>query len=300
MNSTNLDRQWVDFREQNGSRKLFSRPPLLSSHHSGWQEIHLEYHHQQDQEVPEHCLALHHISIKLNAPALNERWMDGHFQREWQQPGYVGLIPAGISHRSASCYRGEVLIIGLASAQLTRAAEGWLDLDYHCLRPCFTLHLDPLILQLGLALKAELETNCGAGSLLVDSIANVLSIHLLQHYSTRQILANPVRGKLSVQQLHQVTEYIQGHLAQQIHLADLAQVTGLSQYYFSRMFRQSFGIPPYRYLLQQRIEQAKKLLRRQELSILEIAYQCGFANQSHFTKQFHKMTGVSPKIYQSS
>jgi AraC family transcriptional regulator len=280
MNTTNLDLGWVDFREQHGSRKLFPRPPLLSSHRAGWQGVHLEYHHQQAQEVPEHCLTLHHVSIKLNAPALNERWLDGQFQREWQQPGYVGLIPAGLSHRSASRYRGEVLIIGLTTAQLASAAAGWLDLDQVWLRPCFTLQSDPLILQLGLALKAELETNCCGGALFVDSIANVLSIHLLQHYSTRQVTFTKANGKLSVQQLHQVLDYIQCHLAHQIHLADLAQVTGLSQYYFSRLFRQSLGISPYKYLLQQRVEHAKKLLKKQELSILEIAYQCGFAQNN--------------------
>jgi AraC family transcriptional regulator len=58
------------------------------------------------------------------------------------------------------------------------------------------------------------------------------------------------------------------------------------------------GIAPYQYLVQQRVERAKQLLKQQATSISDIALDCGFANQTHFTKVFRQMTGMTPKAYQ--
>ncbi|KAB8321278.1 helix-turn-helix transcriptional regulator [Tolypothrix campylonemoides VB511288] len=57
------------------------------------------------------------------------------------------------------------------------------------------------------------------------------------------------------------------------------------------------GVTPYQYVLQQRIERAKVLLRHRERAISDIALECGFANQSHFTKHFRQFTGMTPKAY---
>jgi AraC family transcriptional regulator len=59
------------------------------------------------------------------------------------------------------------------------------------------------------------------------------------------------------------------------------------------------GIAPYQYLLQQRIERAKQLLKQTELSIVEIALDCGFSSHSHLSKQFRSFTGVTPKTYRA-
>ncbi|MEM6437140.1 MAG: helix-turn-helix transcriptional regulator [Cyanobacteria bacterium P01_D01_bin.115] len=76
----------------------------------------------------------------------------------------------------------------------------------------------------------------------------------------------------------------------------------MSESHFSRCFKQSVGIAPYQYLLQQRVERAKQLLKQpaprpQTLSISDIALECGFANQTHLTKVFRQITGVTPKAY---
>jgi len=72
----------------------------------------------------------------------------------------------------------------------------------------------------------------------------------------------------------------------------------MSESHFSRSFKQSAGIAPYQYLMQQRVERAKQLLKQQAISISDIALDCGFANQTHLTKVFRQMTGVTPKAYQ--
>lgn len=104
---------------------------------------------------------------------------------------------------------------------------------------------------------------------------------------------------LPAYKLQQVIEYIHQHLHQEIQLADLADVAKMSQFYFCRLFKQSIGTSPYQYLIQQRVERAKHLLQYEEMTISEIALECGFSNQSHFTNRFQQVTGVTPKVYRN-
>jgi AraC family transcriptional regulator len=95
-------------------------------------------------------------------------------------------------------------------------------------------------------------------------------------------------------------------LTQDLSILDLATLTGMSESHFSRSFKRSVGITPYQYLIQQRVERAKQLLEQRfsrgeappTISISSIALDCGFANQTHLTKVFRQMTGMTPKAYQ--
>ncbi|WP_302885419.1 helix-turn-helix domain-containing protein [Kovacikia minuta] len=80
-------------------------------------------------------------------------------------------------------------------------------------------------------------------------------------------------------------------------MTDLSSLLGMSEFYFSRQFKQATGISPYQYLLQQRIERAKQLLKRSNHSIADIALTCGFNSHSHLSKQFRQLTGTTPKAY---
>jgi AraC family transcriptional regulator len=106
-------------------------------------------------------------------------------------------------------------------------------------------------------------------------------------------------GGLPQRQLQQILEYIHAHLERDIKLADLAGATGMSQFHFSHLFKQSIGTSPYQYLLQQRIERAKQLLKQTDRSIIDIAFECGFNSHSHLSKQFRQLAGTTPKSYRS-
>ncbi|MEM1369587.1 MAG: helix-turn-helix transcriptional regulator [Cyanobacteria bacterium P01_H01_bin.15] len=86
-------------------------------------------------------------------------------------------------------------------------------------------------------------------------------------------------------------------LDQRIQLAALAKLSGMSQLHFSHLYKQSWGISPYQYLLQQRIDKAKQLFKQHDRMIADIALECGFNSHSHLSKQFRQSTGVSPKVY---
>jgi AraC family transcriptional regulator len=95
-------------------------------------------------------------------------------------------------------------------------------------------------------------------------------------------------------------DYINDHLDRDIKLADLATLLDMSQFHFSHLFKQSLDTSPYQYLLQQRVERAKQLLKQTERSIMDIALDCGFSSHSHLSKQFRQLTGITPKAYRTN
>lgn len=99
--------------------------------------------------------------------------------------------------------------------------------------------------------------------------------------------------------LKKVKAFIEEHLDENLTLSELAGVVNISKYYFSRLFKQSVGVSPYRYLMQQRIEEAKRLLSQTDWPIAQIALRTGFGSQSHLSKTFKKFTGISPSAYRS-
>ena len=82
-----------------------------------------------------------------------------------------------------------------------------------------------------------------------------------------------------------------------IKLEDLASYIGITQFHFSRLFKQSTGMSPHQYVMQQRIERAKQLLKKADISIADIAFNCGFSSQSHLGKYFRPFTGMTPRKY---
>nr|WP_242038704.1 AraC family transcriptional regulator [Chroococcidiopsis sp. [FACHB-1243]] len=133
------------------------------------------------------------------------------------------------------------------------------------------------------------------GQLYVESLTQVLVIHLLRHYST---FTQPITFEdrsLSPTRLQQAIEYIHTHLERDLSLIEIAQVINVSPTYFASLFKRATGISPHQYVVQQRVERAKLLLSKTDLAIADIALQVGFSNQSHLTRHFKRLTGVTPK-----
>lgn len=146
----------------------------------------------------------------------------------------------------------------------------------------------------------ELKQENLGSRLYIDSLANILAVRLLRQYSSSKSHLSVYEGGLPQRQLLQVLEYIHEHLDRDIKLADLAGSIGMSQFHFSHLFKQSIGTPPYQYLIQQRIERAKQLLKKTDRSIVDIALECGFNSHSHLSKQFRQLAGMTPKAYRSN
>jgi transcriptional regulator GlxA family with amidase domain len=105
------------------------------------------------------------------------------------------------------------------------------------------------------------------------------------------------RGGLAAWQVRRAKELIDANLDGQLPLSHIAEACGLSTRHFARAFRQSTGVPPHRWLLSRRIDHAKGLMRDPAMSLAKVALACGFADQSHFTRMFTTLMGLSPGLW---
>lgn len=148
---------------------------------------------------------------------------------------------------------------------------------------------------IAMLLLAELRSGGMMGQLYVESLTQVLVIHLLQHYSKSAQIITSENRSLTHAQLQQAIDYIHTHLDRDLSLVELASVVNISPTYFASLFKHAMVISPHQYVIQQRVERAKLMLRKTNLAIADIALQVGFSSQSHLTQQFKRFTGMTPK-----
>jgi AraC family transcriptional regulator len=97
-----------------------------------------------------------------------------------------------------------------------------------------------------------------------------------------------------------VAQYIQQNLDKDLSLAELAAVVYMSPYHFARLFKDSTGVPPHRFVVRQRIARARGVLATPELSIAQVARMVGFRTPSHFTTVFRRVLGITPGAYRTA
>lgn len=292
-----MDIAIIDYRQVNAASLLLPKPSILSS--SGWSDIHIELYQQPKFEIAEHQHTMHVIAYGLDclsgACSSGERWLDGKLERERRSPGNIAIIPAGISHRCNWESSARFGILAIEPALLTQVGQDWVNPDRIELIPQFMTEQDTLMQGIFSTLREEVETGGMGSHLLIDSLKTALAIHLLRKYCiTRPRISSYTNG-LSKSKLLQVTDYINEHLHQDLKLSEIAALAQMSPYHFLRLFKQSMGVTPHQYILQRRIEKAKYLLQHSELSIADIAVRVGFCDQSHLTRCFKRIVGVTPK-----
>jgi len=112
-------------------------------------------------------------------------------------------------------------------------------------------------------------------------------------------VAERTDGNLPECRLRRVTAYIDENLQRELRLAELSAVVHMSPYHFARLFKRSMGVSPHRFLVRQRIDEARALLAARTVPIAEIARAVGFRTPSHFTTTFRRVTGMTPSAYRS-
>jgi AraC family transcriptional regulator len=274
-------------------------PPIYSSEPQGWKNIVVEEFCQPPGQETYQSQTEHTICISLNnRPSRLSQVMGDRRYTGLVTQGDIAIAPAGELFFCQWSEQDKYLRIRIASQFLQQVAQEALEIsrDRAELLSEFRVR-NPQIEAIAMMLLTELKNGGLAGQLYVESLTNILTVHLLRNYSAAQRYVTSDHGKLGDRQLIQVTDYISDHLAQDIKLSDLAKLLGMSQFHFARLFKQSIGVTPHQYVLQQRLERAKHLLKQTELPVMEIAMLCGFSSHSHLGKWIRQHTGMAPKDY---
>lgn len=280
-----------------------SKLPLVSSQALGWEPILVEEFQEppggvelQSEADPTIVLSLAAKPNRIHQVLGNRRYTGLYHQ------GDIAITPAGLPSAYESEGNDHYLYIQIPSPFLQQIAREAIEIHPNRVEliPEFCVR-NPQIEQILMLLRSELHQGGGGiGRLYIESLANALVVQLLRNYSTAQPRVAVYKGGLGDRKLLQVTNYINDYLDRDIKLTDLAQLLGMSQSHFSHLFKQSMGISPHQYLLQQRVERAKQLLKQTERSVMEIALACGFDSHSHLSKQFRQFTGMTPKAYRTN
>lgn len=238
---------------------------------------------------------MHRLGIHFGPPVNADCQCGGRRMRRVQKPGDIDVIPAGLDgswEDDADC---RILRVSLDPSRLEQVAE---DLGRDAgkieLQPRFQLR-DVGIEAICRAIKADLEADMPSDPLYIDLLANALAIRLIETSSGSSLKPETRIGqKLTARQLRMLTEYIETHLDQRLHLADLAVVAGISITRLKTLFRNSTGISVHQYVIRRRVEYARALMTTTDMAASEIALAAGFAHQSHMATTMRRLTGQTP------
>ncbi|MFQ4144272.1 AraC family transcriptional regulator [Chlorogloeopsis sp. ULAP02] len=282
---------------QNKLPLILPRSPILVSDGSRWTNIHFAHFQQPPCNVPEHISLRHTLCMNVGKPVRLEQVVDGKLKVVDSIPGDLAIYPAHLSQQFRWNKEAEFFNLFLEPSFLTEVSYDVFGSDHLELIPHLATLVDPLVQQIGFALKTSLEIDGENSSLYADAIAYALVVHLLARYSTHSRQIKPIPGGFTQTQWKQIIDFINANLDKNINLAELAKIVQLSPYHFAHLFKKSINTSPHQYVIRCRIERAKQLMVMGNLSLVTIAQMVGFASQGHFTYHFKRLVGVTPKVY---
>ena len=257
----------------------------------------LEYFEAEPASMPTDRYEQHHIILNLrDEPHRLENWRDGEHRDFIYHKNEIIVTPAGVESGWRWHVKTKCIIITLEPAKFEKFAQTELGilLSTGQLKdlPQF---LDEDITQSGIQLLEALQSSIGS-QVMFESFARVFLTKLILKYGLQEEEYDFSKS-FTAQDYKQVLDYIAVNYGNNILLEDIAEQANLSPSHFSRLFKQTIGQSPYQFLMTYRIEQAKKMLDNPQTLMIDIAMNCGFSDQAHFSRVFKKIEGITPKQY---
>ncbi|RAM48560.1 MAG: AraC family transcriptional regulator [Hapalosiphonaceae cyanobacterium JJU2] len=294
--STSLNLDMTNLEDLN---QVLYHPPLLTSQKANWSNIFLAHYQHPGSEICEHRMQQLTLEIMdVNSWTHHERRMGKNHFSYRMGGGEITLCPAHTSHWTSWKETISFTILTFKYPFFEKIADEILDSQQIEFEPKWKI-FDPLIQNIVNALKADVKAGCPAGKLYGESFGTALAVHLIKNFSVSKSYFPEYSDGLPKYKLKQVIDYIEANLSEDIKLADLANTVGISCYYFCRLFKQSLQMTPHQYVIYRRIELAKQLLQQSDFSIADVALLCGFAHQSHLSRHFQRLVGMSPKKFRN-
>jgi AraC family transcriptional regulator len=186
------------------------------------------------------------------------------------------------------------LQLGVSDAALMACSDGaYGEVE---LRPARKF-AEPRLSAMVAAVHAEMVAGFPSGRLFLDSVEQAMAVTLVNGHAVRHRPVQLYRGGLGSARLRRIRELVHAKMEDDLSLDEMAQSVGLSTAHFARMFRKSTGETPHQFVLRQRLERAKAMLRGPDARVLDVAVACGFKTQQHFAQVFRDVWGVSPTEY---
>ena len=267
-----------------------------------------------DPERSERAHALTGALTAAAARAIEERFFREHFYREWivavspPESGAAGmLVAADKDQRIVGANRGARTSLLLDDLKLRSGISLWafFERDAALFGRKDTGDIPTRLIVAGSdetwpALVTPPERSSDAWSTAAATALHARPRLDLLAALQRSEPPPQMRGGLAPGAARRVREHVEAHLSENIDLAGLAGIAGLSLYYFARAFKQTTGVTPHHYLVMRRLERAKEMLSRGEELLAEIALATGFADQSHLARHFRQVLGVTPRQFRWS
>src|SRR5215469_10279008 len=235
----------------------------------------------------------HVLAMMLRHGALEVGARRSTMQRVTFQAGAIGFLPCRMERWVGTGHQQRLLLL-ISDAALRAAREGIsgaAEPGHWCKM------VDVRLAALVKAVNAERIAGFPSGRLFLDSIEQAIAAALVEAFAGQSRSVRPLRGGLGPARLRTIKELVHAKIEDELTLIEMARSVELSPAHFSRMFRESTGDTPHQFVLRNRIERAKEMLRAPGARVLDVAVACGFKTQQHFARVFRHVCGTSPTEY---
>lgn len=282
------------------SHLMLTPPPALTSFDRPWEGAVINWHEWKSggkAASPE----LDHdtVAVRTSGTVRLSQVRDGKTHTATVTVGNVTVHPKGMESRLEWDLPGSALLMRLPPALLQQAAEATIlaPLPKTELQNCFERR-DTMIERIARHFLDELRAPPHpAQAYISQSLSQALAVHLVHRFNVKKSIQDKLPSALHPRSLQRIKDYINTHLHEHIDLQTLAAIANVSRFYFSRMFKQSTGISAMSYLERARMRRAQELIQQGNLPLGHIAQLVGYEDQSHFSRRFRLVIGLTPTAY---
>jgi len=287
-------------------RDVMPTARCISSRDVGWRSLLIDVHSGVSSHDPFTSVRTPdpRVGVTLSGRYAAECYLNGRWRHDSHAPGSITL------HRTDEVARVrfpkprdadyQAALIYFPLEQLAAAADHCRRIGERSAIPTFNrvIGRDPALTQMARTVVEAMAM--GLDDLYGETVAAWLAVHVVTRHGPRaNVNESRSIGTLTDARLARVMEYMSSHYAESLTLEQLAAEACISKYHFARLFRQKVGRSPHRYLMEIRLETARRMLLSSDATIAQVAAACGYPTATHFSTAFTRRFGMSPTAFRS-